>query len=146
MIAAVKHLVDKIPITARQFIKFCMVGVANTAIDLAAYFLFTRVFGVYFLIANILAFAISATNSYILNRRFTFKSANPKKHLEFTAFIVILLIGLGIAESILYLVVQLGFSDIIGKLASVAVVMFWNFFGSKFLVFEFKKAWQIWKR
>jgi len=120
-----------------------MVGVTNTVIDMAAYLLFTRVFGVFYLLANILAFIISSTNSYFLNRIFTFKSSQNKK-MEYSLFLTILLIGLGLAEIILYFCVsQLGASDIIAKCTAIIIVLFWNFFGSKFFVFKVKKGLKI---
>lgn len=134
-----KHHWQKIPLSYRQFIKFCLVGVLNTAIDTLTYIFFTRILGVYYLLANIFAFVTSSTNSYYLNRIFTFQSIHDKKKLEYGKFMTILLLGLGITEIILYLFVStFGLNDIIGKLAGVVVVLFWNFFGSKFFVFKIK--------
>ena len=47
-----KELWDKVGV---QFIKFGMVGVSNTVVSLATYYLFTF-FGVHYLIANALGF------------------------------------------------------------------------------------------
>lgn len=135
-----KQHLEKIPVSIRQFIKFCIVGVLNTAIDTLAYIFFTRIFGIFYLLANIFAFVISSTNSYYLNRIFTFKSAQDKKKLEYSKFISVLLVGLVIAEIVLFICVHFfNLNDIVGKLIAIAIVLFWNFFGSKFFVFKIRK-------
>ena len=64
-----KELWDKIGV---QFIKFGMVGVSNTVVSLATYYLFTF-FGVYYLIANALGFVTGTLNAYYWNSKFVFK-------------------------------------------------------------------------
>lgn len=136
-----KQHIEKIPVSYRQFIKFCFVGLANTAIDMLAYLFFTRILGVYYLIANILAFMISSTNSYFLNRTFTFKSKHDKKALEYSKFMSVLLFGLVLAETVLFISVRFfETGDVVGKVIAICTVLFWNFFGSKFFVFRVKKA------
>ena len=65
-----KELWDKIGV---QFIKFGMVGVSNTVVSLATYYLFTF-FGVHYLIANALGFVtgtliIGTANSYLKKKQ-----------------------------------------------------------------------------
>ncbi len=75
-----KELWDKIGV---QFIKFGMVGVSNTVVSLATYYLFTF-FGVHYLIANALGFVTGTLNAYYWNSKFVFKeeakeSGNKKR-------------------------------------------------------------------
>lgn len=136
-----KQHIEKIPVSLRQFIKFCFVGLLNTGIDMLAYLFFTRILGVFYLIANILAFMISSTNSYFLNRTFTFKSKHDKKALEYSKFMSVLLFGLVLAEIVLFISVHFfETNDVLGKIFAIGIVLFWNFFGSKFLVFRIKKV------
>ena len=77
-----KELWDKIGV---QFIKFGMVGVSNTVVSLATYYLFTF-FGVHYLIANALGFVTGTLNAYYWNSKFVFKeeakeSGNKKESL-----------------------------------------------------------------
>ncbi len=139
MMPPVKQHLEKIPLTARQFIKFCIVGVTNTGVDFAAFLLFTRIFDFHYLVANIFAFCISVTNSYLLNRAFTFKSKQSKK-TEYASFFAVMVVGLVLAELILSFGVEvLGLGDLYAKAMAIAVVMFWNFFGSKHFAFKVKK-------
>ena len=58
-----------------QFIKFGIVGLINTILTYLIYFIAIRV-GVYYLVANFLAFVITVFISYLLNNRFVFVSRN----------------------------------------------------------------------
>jgi putative flippase GtrA len=56
-----------------QFVKFGIVGVSNTVIAFAVYTLLLKVFGVWYLAASAIGFALGATNGFLLNRRWTFR-------------------------------------------------------------------------
>lgn len=58
-----------------EFIRFCVVGVLNTVIDLGLFALLTRLVGLDPLIANVLSFTTGATNSFLLNKYWTFGAA-----------------------------------------------------------------------
>jgi putative flippase GtrA len=57
----------------RQFARFCLVGVSNTAITFVSYVLAVHA-GVPYLAASCGAFAIGALNGYSLNRVWTFRA------------------------------------------------------------------------
>ncbi len=56
-----------------QFVKFGIVGVSNTLLTLAVYTVLLKVFGVWYLAASAIGFAVGATNGFLLNRRWTFR-------------------------------------------------------------------------
>lgn len=58
----------------KQFIKFGLIGILNTVLSLLVYYIL-MFFGVYYLIANSVAFIVSVLNAYWLNRVFVFKSS-----------------------------------------------------------------------
>src|SRR5271155_4302892 len=58
---------------ARQFVKFGLVGVSNTLLTLVVYTVLVKVFGVWYLLASAIGFAVGATNGYLLNRSWTFR-------------------------------------------------------------------------
>lgn len=124
----------------RQFIVFCLVGVSNTVIDFFTYILLTRFidfFSKYFLLANIISFIMAATNSYILNRTYTFKSSNGNIKKEYIRFILVSCIGLCINTMILFSLVHLfSMHDIKAKMCAVVVVIFWNFTINKLWTFN----------
>ncbi len=56
-----------------QFVKFGIVGVSNTLIFFLVYTLLLKVFGVWYLAASGIGFAVGATNGFLWNRRWTFR-------------------------------------------------------------------------
>lgn len=58
----------------QRLVRFGLVGVVNTLLTLMAYLALTRL-GVAAAAASALGFALGATNSYLLNRSWTFHSA-----------------------------------------------------------------------
>ena len=112
----------------RQFIKFGIVGFVSFTIDAGIYLLLTRALGVFYIYAKVTSFCIAATNSYILNRRWTFQSRNPDRLRQFAQFLVVASTGAGMNAGIMYLLHgRLGIHDMHAFLVAVGVVMFWNF-------------------
>lgn len=130
----------KLPKQYRQFIKFCFVGTISTLIDVGTYTLLTRAlpfFREYYLIANVISFIVALINSYTLNRKFTFRNKHKKVGVQFTKYITVYTIGLGLSTLILYIFVDIiGLYDLLAKVLTVGIVLFWNFVGSKFLIFD----------
>ncbi len=126
--------------TARQFVKFSVVGVSNTAWDFALYLILTRGwlgFELHFLVANVVAFLGSVLNSYLLNKRWTFRNRDARHHVQFTKFFLVNCVSLALYEVLLYVFHQrVGLFDLVAKLLSVAVVMVWNFAANKYWTFR----------
>ena len=55
-----------------QFIKFGFVGVSNTLISLAVYYV-CLFFGIQYIVANTLGFIVGTINAYFWNNKFVFK-------------------------------------------------------------------------
>jgi putative flippase GtrA len=56
-----------------QFAKFGLVGVSNTLITLLVYTLLVKAFGVWYVAASALGFAVGAVNGFLWNRAWTFR-------------------------------------------------------------------------
>ena len=78
----------------RQWLRFVVVGASNTVLSWCVYAALTDV-GVPYLIASGLAFALGAVNSYVLNRRWTFRS-RARCAPEVVRFGVVQCIGLAV--------------------------------------------------
>lgn len=129
-------LIPRRPIV-RQFIKFAMVGVVNTTIDFGVYALALLWLDWHYLIANALAFVAAATNSYILNRRWTFRSQDPQWRRQASKYFTVLAIGFGLNEVLLYYFVEHGgLGEILGKAVAIVIVLFWNFSANKLWTFS----------
>jgi len=136
-----------------QGIKFILVGILNTAIDFGALnllILLTGITGGWAIVPlNTISFLCAATNSYFLNKFWTFKVRGGVVSREFSKFLLISAIGIGINTGIVAAGTSLvyplfGLSPKIWvnliKVLATAVSVTWNFVGSKFIVFKDKNV------
>lgn len=129
------------PVWLRQMIKFSMVGAFNTCLDIGIYYILTRFFLFYYLLAKTLSFSVGVVSSFILNRRFTFRNREPAKTKQFARFWVVALGGLGLNALIVYLLVDKAhWFDLTAVIGAVFIVFFWNFLLSRFWVFRTGKG------
>jgi len=121
----------------RQFVKFGIVGVVSTVIDWGLFYLLNFTFGIYYLTAKVLSFAVAVINSFVWNRRWTFRSQNPNRNQEFVKFLVIALVGLSLNTLIMYLAVSIFHTrKIVGLIFATGIVTFWNFLANKYWTFQ----------
>lgn len=129
----------------KQIIKFSFVGIINTLIDFGVLNLLIQIFHWSVLPANTLSFSLAVTNSYFLNKYWTFRDSMPVNVRQFSGFILISLVGLGLSNLLIYYGIQFiethefNFSYAwqynIAKGISAAIVLLWNFITSKFWIF-----------
>ena len=121
----------------RQFIKFGLVGALNTVVDWGIYFLLNRYATLAKLVAKSCSFIFAAISSYVLNRRWTFRSTNPKVMREFLKFVAVATTGLGLNTLIFWFIsMHLHLPDIIGLFTATALVTVWNFTINKYWTFK----------
>jgi putative flippase GtrA len=90
---------------ALQWLRFAVVGVSNTLLSTGVFAALFH-FGVAYLLASTLAFALGALNSYTLNRRWTFRSHAPRAP-ELARFLCVQAVGLGVNLALLAGLVEL---------------------------------------
>ena len=130
-----------------QFIRFCVVGTSNAIIDFGvlnvALALFPTQATVTLLAYNTVAVMLAATNSFIWNRRFTFRVHGPLHADEVARFAVVAL-GTAVLNDLVLLVLSVLFpalmnSGAIGanllKLGAILGAMALSFFGMRCWVF-----------
>jgi len=105
-----------------QFVKFGIVGVSNTALTFAVYTLLLKAFGVWYLAASAIGFAVGATNGFLLNRRWTFRD-HVGDSLTPVRWAVVQGGGLAVNEVLLYLLVDQGKVDKLLAQAMATVVV-----------------------
>ena len=119
-----------------KFVKFGIVGFSGLFVDFGVTYLCKEIFRIQKYIANSIGFTAAASTNYILNRVWTFQSKDPNIAMEYTEFIIISLIGLGINNFILWLIVSRSkINFYIAKLFAIAVVTVWNFLANYFITF-----------
>ena len=121
-----------------KFIKFGLVGVLNTLINWIIFAVLNFV-GVYYIIANVIAYVIATINSYIWNSRWVFKYKGEDNKETTTKFILLNLAGLALNTMILYLLVDLiGLNKLIALVITTVIVMVINYIVNKIWVFKEK--------
>jgi putative flippase GtrA len=121
-----------------QFVKFAMVGVVSSLINLALLFSLTDIFLVYYLHSAAVALLISAVNGYLMNHHWTFKSMEDRKHhFVFSKYLVLNISTYFLNLAVLvFLVENFGIWYIIAEVMAIFVALIGNFFGSKYWVFK----------
>ncbi|MDO4681070.1 MAG: GtrA family protein [Aerococcus sp.] len=120
-----------------QFIKFGIVGVIATVIDLAVYLFLTKISGTNYLWANVMSFSISTIFNYWASMRYVFESkySGVGRIREAVIFVVLSILGLGVQQFSLWVAVaHFMLGTTIGKLAATGVSMVFNFVTRKILL------------
>ena len=127
----------------RQLMSFGVVGALNTLIDMAVFALLVFLH-VHYAAAQLAAYGAGMTNSYFLNRAFTFRSETSlanraeerRRMLRFLAWNLVML-----ALSVLLIALAtewLKWQELSAKAVVTAMIVFVNFYGSKKWVFAVK--------
>ncbi len=122
----------------KEFLTFCSIGIINTLIDFSIFNFLLYFFGIssWIILFNIISYSIAIVNSFILNSKITFN-----KNIEinnFGKFYIILVFGLGLNTSIVYLLYLIDNSQLslnIFKLIASVVVAFVNYMLCKKFIF-----------
>ncbi|MGC9930811.1 GtrA family protein [Priestia aryabhattai] len=122
-----------------SFIKFALVGVVNTLIDFVVYALLTTI-GVNYILAQWLSYSAGILNSYVMNRKWTFKKKEKSSKREVISFVVVNLITLSLTSFLLTVLYnKWGIPLLISKLLITIVSVGINFIGTELFVFTTKK-------
>ena len=117
-----------------KIIKFGVTGAVGMLIDFGVTWLCREKLKWNKYIANTTGFSLAATNNFIINRNWTFKSVNPNWHLEFEKFLVFSLIGLALNNLFVFLFNdKLKLNFYLSKLVATVLVLILNFMSSYYL-------------
>jgi putative flippase GtrA len=124
--------VPQAPLMA-QFMKFGIVGVWNTLLTFALYTLLVKVFGVWYVAASAIGFGVGAVNSFLLNRRWTFRE-HVGDALTPVRWFVVQGNGLAVNTGLVYLFVDgAGLDKLVGQAFATVIVTV--------LAFMVNRAW-----
>lgn len=117
----------------KQFMKFGIVGFIAFFIDYGTMIFLTEVFGVSYLISTTAGFIISVIFNYLASMRYVFvHKEGLSRRKEFVVFIVLSVIGLGLNDVLMWILVDFAFIDYrISKIVVTAIVMVYNFITRK---------------
>ena len=113
----------------KKIINFGLVGVVATAIEYVLLIILKEIFKIDVLSASGIAFTISLVFNYILSIKYVFiDKKEMSKTKEMTGFFITALIGLGINQLMMYILVNMvNIYYLFAKVVSTGTVMIWNF-------------------
>lgn len=138
----------------KQIIKFGIVGIIATLLDMVLYVILSNVFHVYYVTASIISFSISLLFNYCLSMKYVFvANKNLSKQKQFIIFVVLSLIGCVLNALVLYLTVDMVYmknealmemmnekmAKFVAKMFATGVTMVYNFITKKIFLEERKK-------
>jgi putative flippase GtrA len=119
-----------------QFVKFGIVGVSNTLLAFAVYTVLLKVFGVWYIAASGIGFAVGAVNGFLLNRRWTFKD-HVGDALTPVRWTVVQGCGLLLNLGLVYTFVSdAGLDKLVGQAFATAIVVVLTFFANRAWTFR----------
>ena len=119
-----------------QFVKFGIVGVSNTLIFFAVYTLLLKAFGVWYVAASGIGFAIGAINGFLWNRAWTFRG-HVGDALTPVRWFVVQTSGLLLNLGLVFLFVDgVGMDKLSGQAVTIAIVTTVTFFVNRAWTFR----------
>lgn len=130
-----KRLIARHHHSIGEFTKFALVGMLNTGVDVAIFFLLTWL-GIPYVAAQVVSYSCGAVNSYLLNKVWTFRSCGLS-YAEIVRFVAVNLTSLGISVVLLTLLHdKAGLGLAAAKGGATVCALAANFLGNKLWVFK----------
>jgi len=130
----------KLLIKYKRFIRFGIVGVINTLVTISINSLCNNVFLLEYRLSWVIGFAGGVTNSYIMNKFWTFESKGKsasKTTKEMIQFFTVSLVSLGATTlGLTYFVENMRINENIAQFPTIVISQFINYFGYKLWVFK----------
>ncbi len=138
-----------------RFIKFAVVGISGTLIDIGLFNLFNQKFGIHPNYAKAYSFSLAVFNNFFWNRIWTYPESKTLPFIrQFSQYLMVSIVGLLINLTIFatldtrfiqlsdaFLPVDFFLSPItvghnIAVIFATLVVLFWNYFANRFWTFK----------
>jgi putative flippase GtrA len=118
-----------------KFLKFGIVGFTGLIIDFSITYLLKEKIRLHRYFASSIGFLVAASSNYVINRLWTFKSSYSQVFLEYSTFLIVSLIGLGINNLFLYLF-EKKMKFYVAKLFAIFMTTIWNFLINYYFTFR----------
>lgn len=115
----------------RELFLYGFVSVFALVVDVGLLYILVEYVGLHHVLAATVSFTGGLVVNYCLARLYVFKKSKLPFRQEFMLYAVIGVIGLGLNDLIIHLLVGLQVWYMYAKAVSVAVVFFFNFFGRR---------------
>jgi putative flippase GtrA len=123
-----------------QFVKFGIVGVSNTLLSLAVYALLLKGFGMWYLAASAIGYAVGMVNGFLWNRRWTFRG-HVGDALTPVRWIVVQGCGLAANLGLVFVFVHYAnLGELLGQACATAIVVVFTFIANRAWTFRMDPA------
>lgn len=120
-----------------QFLKFSLIGLLNTSLHYFVFLALYRLFSVHYLVASTIGYSVGLLNSFVLNRKWTFKSKENGVSGELFRFLIVNLCALMVNLFVLKgCTLFAGIRPEVGQIAAICFSVVVNFFGNKLWTFR----------
>jgi len=128
------------PATRMKVISFALVGVGNTAVDFGVFILTYKLFGLPIVAANVVAWLVAVSGSYVMNTFVTFhvETGRVLRAKHYISFVASGVLGM-VATTTALVVLSLYIHVMAAKLISILVGFAVNFTMSNLVVFRAPK-------
>jgi putative flippase GtrA len=115
-----------------QLIRFAMVGASGYVVNLAVFAGCVHLLGIDYRIAAVLAFLVSVTNNFWLNRHWTFSARHDRPTMQGVRFFTVSLVAFGFTYVVLVsLVSGAGMAKVIAQAIAIVAGTPLSFVGQK---------------
>ena len=124
-----------------QFLRYFVTGGLAFVVDFGAFALALYYFEIHYLIANLIGLAVGNVVNYLLTVGWVFstekRTMRDHVFLEVLVFVLISLLGMGLNEFLMYVFVgRFALQEMLSKVVAAIIVLLWNFFARKFILFK----------
>lgn len=142
--------------TVRQFIKFGITGTIGAIVDFSTFGLLTRIFhvdatflllGTEILAANCISVFLAICSNFIINRYWTFHDVAGSAAKQGVGYFILnaftwalnqILVSFFVFHMPIFVQLFGEQRDLVAKALAIGIILFINFFGSKFFIFKGK--------
>lgn len=125
-----------------QFIKFAAAGGFCALVEMVILISLKNIYQTEevnsLLIFNGIAYGIAVVINYLISKAWVFESGKYSRGVEFMVFCAVALVGFGVNQLVFYasLITLSTEWYKVAKIIAIAMVVIWNFFAKKYLVFK----------
>lgn len=119
----------------KQLLRYCAVGIVNSGVGYAIFWILLRVFGLTPGISNAVTYALALCLSFALNRRFVFDFGGPGRGAA-VRFVLAFAVAFGINQLTLLGLLKVGLRAEFAQIGAMAAYTIVFYFLSKFFVFR----------
>ena len=121
----------------KELVLYVIFGTLTFFVNVIVYFLFESLFGVNYIISNVIAWFFSVLFAYVTNRIWVFESKSPNILKEMSLFFGGRIFSGVVDTGLMYLFIDiLTIGDLISKIVVQIIVVILNYVFSKLIVFK----------